>query len=375
MKIARVESLIVLKQYHFVRIHTDEGISGIGEIGSRWTSVTDAIVRDYLAPLLIGQSPFDTERLWTTMLHRGYKLGASGGLLEAMAGLDIALWDIKGRALGRPVYDLLGGRYRDRLEVYASSNRRDMSPEVEAERAASFQAEGYSSYKIHSFMRWAYDDGFHESDDHTIATVRAIRERCGDDFGILVDVTNAYLPATALRVARGLEELGAWHFEEPIADYDLAGYAELTAAADIAIAAGENCYTRWQFRDLIVQGHIDILQPDVIKCGGISEFQKIADLAQTFNKPITVHNTQPAVGTAAHMHLWASMQSCIYPQEYSIEPHPLRDQWPIIHGMPVVKNGAIELSDRPGLGIELDDDVIAHLVDRNDASVAIATEQ
>jgi L-alanine-DL-glutamate epimerase-like enolase superfamily enzyme len=330
-------------------------------------------VREGLAPLLLGHSPFDIERLWHTMLHKGYKLGPSGGLLEAMAGIDIALWDIVGKAAGRPIYDLLGGRYRDELKVYASSNRRDMTPEEEAERAASFKDEGYSAYKIHSFVRWQYDDGLNESRDHTVATVRAIRERVGDDFDILVDVTNAYLPHTALRVARELEKLKAWHLEEPIVDYDLTGYAQLAAAADIAIAAGENCYTRWQFRDLILIGQVDILQPDVIKCGGISEFRKIAALAQTFNKPITVHNTQPTVGTVAHMHLWANISSCIYPQEYSIEPHPLRDEWPILDDPPAVRAGAIELSSNPGLGVNLDDAVVRRLVELGHAVAATAT--
>jgi len=374
VKITAIESLVMFGQYHFVRVHTDEGISGLGEIGSRETATTDPLVRKGLAPLLIGQNPFDIERLWHAMLHRGYKLGPSGGLLEAMAGIDIALWDIAGKAAGYPLCDLLGGRYRTKLMVYASSNRRDLSPQEEAERAASFQDQGYPAYKIHSFVRWMYDDGASQSHDHTVETVRAIRNRVGDGFDILVDVTNAYLPHTALRVARELEELRAWHFEEPIADYDLAGYAQLAAAADIAIAAGENCYTRWQFRDLILTGQVDIIQPDVIKCGGISEFRKIAALAQTFNKPITVHNTQPTVGTVAHMHLWASVSSCIYPQEYSIEPHPLRDQWPILDEQPAVRDGALELGGRPGLGVSLDEDVLRRLVERGHAVVTTAAD-
>lgn len=375
MKIVEIKSLVFFGQYHFVQVVTDEGLIGVGEIGSRETTTTDALVRHTLAPLLLGQNPLDIERLWLSMLHRGYKLGPSGGLLEAMAGLDIALWDLLGKSSGRPVFELLGGRYRDRLKVYASSNRRDLSPEEEGERAAQFQAEGYEAYKIHSFVRWMYDDGYSESRDHTVATVRAIRKQTGDDFGILVDVTNAYLPHTALRVARQLEELGAWHFEEPIADYDLSGYASLANAADIAIAAGENCYTRWQFRDLILIGQVDILQPDVIKCGGISEFRKIAALAETFNKPITVHNTQPTVGTVAHAHLWASTPSCIYPQEYSIEPHPLRDEWPLLVEPPVVSSGSLSVPDRPGIGAELDPDVVKRLDDAGHAVIASATSR
>ena len=201
-----------------------------------------------------------------------------------------------------------------------------------------------------------YDDGF----DQTVATVRAIRELVGEDFAILVDVNNAYLPHTALSVARQLEDYDVWHFEEPLAEHDRDGYAALADAVDLPIAAGEQSYTRWQFRDLMVHDHIDILQPDVITCGGFSEFKKIAALAQAFNKPITVHNTDPTIGTAAHLHLWVSTPNCISPQEYNIEPHALAEH-AIMKNPPEVRGGRIATPQGPGLGIELDEDVISRL--------------
>ena len=201
-----------------------------------------------------------------------------------------------------------------------------------------------------------YDDGF----DQTVATVRAIRELVGEDFAILVDVNNAYLPHTALSVARQLEDYDVWHFEEPLAEHDRDGYAALADAVDLPIAAGEQSYTRWQFRDLMVHDHIDILQPDVITCGGFSEFKKIAALAQAFNKPITVHNTDPTIGTAAHLHLWVSTPNCISPQEYNIEPHALAEH-AIMRNPPEVRRGRIATPQGPGLGIELDEDVISRL--------------
>ena len=358
MKVAKVESLVLLGRFHLVRIYTDDGIDGVGEVSPMNAAVTHSLVEKALAPLVVGESPFDVERIWHRMFHSPYKLGPMGAQLEAMAGIDIALWDIIGKATGKPLYEMLGGKFRPKAEVYASSMRRDLSPRQEAERALSFKEQGYRAYKIHSATPWMYDSGF----DQSLETVREMRKLCGDDFGILIDPNNAYLPHTALKIGRKLEEYNVFHFEEPIPAYDYAGYAKLAAALDIPIAAGEQEYTRWQFRDLINIAQVDILQPDVIKCGGITEFKKIAALAQTYDKPITVHNTQPTIGTLAHLHLWLSTPNCVYAQEYNIEPHPLRDEYPIWKEPVLVTNGYMEAPQKPGLGVELDETVLKKLI-------------
>jgi L-alanine-DL-glutamate epimerase-like enolase superfamily enzyme len=357
MKITRVESIVLLDQYHLVRIETDEGVTGVGEVSPMNAQVTHSMIEHALAPLLIGEDPANIQALWRRMYHKPYKLGPMGAQLEAIAGVDIALWDIAGKVAGKPIYELLGGLVRKAPEVYASSMQRGMTPKAEAERAVSFQEQGYRAYKIHSATPWMADDG----EDYTLDTVREMRAAVGDDFDILVDVNNAYLPHTAVKIARQLEDYGVWHFEEPLATHDHAGYAALAAAVDIPIAAGEQEYTKWQFRDLILHANLDILQPDVIKCGGITEFVKIAALAETFSKPITVHNTQPTIGTVAHLHLWASLPSCIYPQEYNIEPHPLRDDFPIWKEPILPENGRMVPPSRPGLGVELDEEVVRRL--------------
>jgi L-alanine-DL-glutamate epimerase-like enolase superfamily enzyme len=357
MKITSVESIVLLNQYHLVRVHTDDGVSGVGEISPMNAAVTHTLVTEALAPLVVGQDPAEIERLWHKMFHAPYKLGPMGAHLEAIAGIDIALWDIAGKVAGQPLYALLGGRFREAPEVYASSMQRGMTPAEEAARAVSFAEQGYRAYKIHSATPWMYDTGF----DQTIDTVREMRAAVGDDFDILVDVNNAYYPHTAIKVARALERYNVWHFEEPLAAHDHDGYAELARAVDIPIAGGEQEYTRWQFRDLILHAHLDILQPDVIKCGGITEFRRIAALAQTFNKPITVHNTQPTIGTLAHLHLWVSTPNCVYPQEYNIEPHPLRDNDPIWRQPVLPAGGRMRPPDAPGLGVELDEAVVARL--------------
>lgn len=359
MKITHVESIVLMKRYHMVRIVTNEGVTGVGEVSAAImnASVTHTMVERVLAPLLVGEDPADIERLWRRMFYHSYKVGPMGAQLQAIAGVDTALWDIAGKVARLPVYALLGGKIRDEQEVYASAMQLDLDPVEEAKRAAALQEQGYRGYKIHSATPWMYDVGF----DQTLVTVREVRAAVGDAFDLLVDVHNAYYPHTAVRVARELEHYGVRHLEEPLAAHDYRGYADLASAVDIPIAAGEQEYTIWQFRDLILEGRVDIIQPDVTKCGGITHFKKIAALAETFNKPITVHNTQPTVGTVAHLHLWVSTPSCVYPQEYHFAPHPLRDDWPIWKEPVLVENGRMRVPESPGLGVELDDGVVRRL--------------
>lgn len=357
MIITEVESIVLLDRYQLVRIRTDDGLAGVGEVSPMNVSVTHPMVEKVFAPLLIGEEASDIARLWRRLYTKPYKLGPMGAQLEALAGVDIALWDLLGKSAGLPIYKLLGGKYRPAAKVYASSMARGMSPQQEAERALSYKEQGYFGYKMHSSTPWMHDDGF----DQTLETVRAIRELVGPDFDILVDVNNAYYEHTAVKIARALEELNVWHFEEPLAAHDYRAYARLAAAVDIPIAAGEQEYTSWQFRELIEVGQVDILQPDVIKCGGISEFARIGTLADTFSKPITVHNTQQTVGTTAHAHLWVSTPACVYPQEYNIEHNPLLDDTPIVENPLKPENGLITPHDLPGLGIDLDEEAITKL--------------
>jgi D-arabinonate dehydratase/D-galactarolactone cycloisomerase len=342
---------------HLVRVHTDEGLTGVGEVSPMGVAVTHAFVTNVLTPMLLGEDPTDIERLWRRMYTHPYKLGPMGAQLSAMAGVDIALWDILGKAAGLPLYALLGGKYRPAVKVYASSMSRTLTPAEEADRAVSFKEQGYHGYKIHSATPWMHDEGF----DQTLATVAAVRSAVGDDFSIMVDPNNAYYEHTALRLARGLEQLGVTWFEEPLAPHDYHAYARLAAAADIPIAAGEQEYTSWQFRELIAEGQVDILQPDVIKCGGITEFRKIAALADIFTRPVATHSTQPTIGQAAHAHLCVATPACVYPQEYNIEHNPLRDDVPIWQEPLVPVNGVITPLDRPGLGVEIDEDALRRL--------------
>ncbi len=360
MKITDVECLILDRSFPFVRVYTDEGIVGIGECFRRQPGIVKATIDELLRPALLGKDPTETTLRFNDMRRAGSALEMGGAIWCAIAGIDIALWDIKGKAVGQPISQLLGGAARNRIRMYASSMRRDMTPLEEARRAASFVEQGYTAYKLHSAVPGAMDD----SADHTIATVTEVRKAVGDDIDILIDVNGAYSVHRAIEVGKALESLGAFHFEEPRPHYDLEGLAAVADALDIPIASGEMIYTRYEYRDLILKGRVDIIQPDIVKAPGFTEFQKIAALCETFGKPITVHNTQPTISTVAHLHFCAAYPIVPYAQEYNIEPVTIRDEIPVLKEPLEVRDGFLAVPTGPGLGIELDESALKALADR-----------
>jgi L-alanine-DL-glutamate epimerase-like enolase superfamily enzyme len=355
MKITQVECLVLDAEYPYAIIHTDAGITGFGECFRRAPYVSKAAIDTIFAPLLIGKDPFNTEAAWDDMFRAGAVAGPPGALLTAAAGVDIALWDIKGKALDAPLYKLLGGKRRDRIPVYASSLARDMEPGVEAERVASFRDKGFRAYKMHSAVPGKVDDPA----DQTIATVRAIRKLVGDDMQVLVDVNGAYSVHHAIEVGKALQDLAVFHFEEPVHVRDLEGLAEVADALHMPVAAGENAYTRWDFEALLTRGRPDILQPDVVKAGGITEFLRIMSVVSSHGRPMTIHNTQPYGSTAAHAHLIASRADFPYEQEYNIEHVGIRDSGSILKEPYALTDDAhIPVPEGPGLGLEYDLDVM-----------------
>jgi len=361
MKITDVECLILDRSFPFVRVHTDEGITGIGECFRRQPSVIKTLIEDLLKPALVGKDPTDTTLRFDDMERaaNGYEMG--GAVWCAIAGLDIALWDIKGKAVGQPIANLLGGMKRDKIRMYASSMRRDMTPLEEGRRAASFVEQGYSGYKLHSAVPGAMDD----ARDYTIATVSEVRAAVGDDIDILVDVNGAYSVHHAMEIGKALESLGVFHFEEPRPHYDLDGLATIADALDIPIASGEMIYTQYEYRDLILRGKVDIIQPDIVKAPGFTEFERIAALCKAFGKPITVHNTQPILSTVAHLHFCSAHADIVpYSQEYNIEPISIRDEISVLKEPLQVEDGYLAVPTGPGLGVELDEEAVKQLAAR-----------
>jgi L-alanine-DL-glutamate epimerase-like enolase superfamily enzyme len=349
VRIRDVEALTLYGKYAFILVHTDDGLTGLGECDTFSTPLVKPTVERVLRPLLVGKNALDTGPLWDEMSAACQRVSMAGG--GAISGVDIALWDIAGKALGVPVHRLLGGKRRDRVKFYASSMRHDLSVEEEVERVQEMVERGFDVYKLHGAVRGFTD----HPGDHSVATIRGIRKALGDELGILLDVNGSYSRHHAIEVGRQLEELRVHHFEEPVHAQDYEGMAVVADALDIAIAAGERCYNRWQLYDLARLGRIDILQPTITRVGGFTELRRIDALASVLRLPLTVNNIQPTVATAAHLHFLASSTNVPYAQEYNIEHIPVRDDTPVLREpLRVEHGGYIRVPDGPGLGIELD---------------------
>jgi len=359
LKVSDIKTYVLKTGQTLVEVFTDGGIAGLGECspmihGSVFAPLIDKAIR----PAVVGQNPFDVEKIWRKVYFGHYKLGPMGIYLNALAGVDIALWDIMGKALGVPCYMLMGGKVRDRVPLYASAMRHRRRPVDEAKHLARWVEQGYTAAKIHPYSEWVWNQG----KDDTLDVAREVRAAL-PDVKLGVDPNNAYTVDRAIEVGRQLEKLGCAWFEEPIAAFDYAGYARLCDALDIPVSAGEQEYSRWQHKDLIEQGKVDIIQPDVVKCGGLTELRKIGTLASIYNRPIKCHNTQPTIGTAAHYHFWVSEPMCLDHQEYPADDHPLRDRFPILAEPLQIEKGFLTMPDRPGLGIEINRKVLKDLME------------
>ena len=327
-----------------VEIFTDEGIIGVGECLTRLSPLTTrSIVGEILRPILIGADSLDVEVLWeemfSSMRTRGHH---KGFMIEAISGVDIALWDIIGKALDLPIYKLLGGCYRDKIKIYASSLL-FKDTEVLVKEATELVEEGYSAIKLKIGQGLQKD----------IKNIKAIRKAVGDDIQFMVDANSAFDASTAIKLARELEEYDIFWFEEPVPPDDIDGYAKITKASRVPIAAGESEFTRFGFKDLITRGGVSIIQPDVSRAGGISECKKITAIANAYNLPYSPHTgASGAVNIAASLQLAAGISNFLV-FEYMYPPNPLRENI-LQEPLPEPKNGYIEISDEPGLGIELD---------------------
>ena len=341
-----------------VQVYTDEGIMGIGECSPMNTRVIAHFVNTALKPILVGEDPLEIGKLWNKMTFGTYKLGVQGTQPEAIAGVDIALWDILGKVAGLPIHTLLGGCYREKVLMYASiGGGASATPAEMVKRVEAHLDKGFKAIKIRMDWGVARQDVDPAKDLEMFRQVKAIT---GDDIPLSFDANNGYSISTAIQQGRKFEELGIYHFEEPVAQYNYEGMATVADALDVPISAGEHEYTRWQFRDLIQQAKVDIIQPDVVKCAGISEMYKIAVLGSTYNKHFVPHQTQPTIGTAANLHVNTALQSATRPQEYTGQ-NPQLDE--LFKEPLVFEDGYIHVPQKPGLGLELDEEKLRKLAD------------
>jgi L-rhamnonate dehydratase len=267
-----------------------------------------------------------------------------------MSGVDIALWDIKGKALGKPVCELIGTPRRDRVRAYASRLMPDTTDEV-TDAVSTLRAQGFTAVKL----GWG---PLGQDPEYDVRLASAAREAGGDGVEVMIDAGLGYGAdaTTATRVARKLEQLGVYWLEEPFEPDEYEAYAELADAVDITIAAGEQDATRWGFRELIERGHVDLIQPDVTRCGGITEMMRIAALAEEHGVALVPHAWKSGIIKAASLHVNAVLPDALF-QEYCVADTPI-NQTLTKERLPVEADGCIAVPTGPGLGVELDEDVL-----------------
>jgi L-alanine-DL-glutamate epimerase-like enolase superfamily enzyme len=356
MKIARIEALPVrwdpkdppTAGSAFLRVWTDEGLCGLGEASPMQGGLASLgiLTRD-IGPAVIGADPLDHAVIQDRLLHRLVKLGPEGALSGALAALDIALWDLKGKYLKQPIYKLLGGAWRTALPFYASIGRNGERSVDEMLRVVEQRLKDKpAAIKIRFDNDRTTLDGDIAGD---LAKARAVRKLVGAEFPLAFDANNGYSLSGALRVGRALEELGYWWFEEPVQHYHVRQTGELAAKLDITVSAGEQTYTLAALADLIDAG-VRMVQPDIVKMGGITGLQRCIALAQAHGAELVPHQTQPTIGHLANMHVAAA-------QLHATKPCELNDPSPRMHGVfvdpPVAKDGLFHLPNAPGLGLTL----------------------
>jgi L-alanine-DL-glutamate epimerase-like enolase superfamily enzyme len=344
-----------------VRVETEGGLVGFGEAKAAVGSVGNstalvACIEQELAPLLVGEDARDISRLWDVMYNgsrahfaiaRGHAfpvLGRRGLTIGALAGIDMALWDLLGKSLGQPVWRLLGGRRQARMPAYASGGWAP-ADRVVAELQGFLDRGDFKAVK----MRVGAGDG---TLDHSIRRVRAAREGLGDDVDIMCDAHGTWTVAEAKRFCRAVADCNIGWLEEPVCADDKRGQAEIRAMTDIPIASGESEFTRFDFRDLIELRAVDILQPDLSIAGGITEAMRIEALAAAHQLRFAPHLWGGALTFASGLHV-AAVASSGFILEYSLGANPMLHEL-AIEDFPVV-DGHIEIPDRPGLGVTIDE--------------------
>jgi D-galactarolactone cycloisomerase len=339
-----------------VEIETADGITGWGECYGP-SAVAKAYIETQFVPRIIGRDAFDVEVIWEDLYNRIKDYGARGMVTSAMSGIDIALWDIIGKACGQPIHKLIGGAHRTEVTAYATGLYfidMDRLIEEAVEEARDYVEQGFVAVKMKIGL------GDPKLD---IRRVAAVREAIGEKVRLMVDANHCFTVPQAIRLGRELEKLDVEWFEEPISPEDIDGYVEVTRALDMAVAGGENEFTRWGFRDLVVRKAMDIVQPDVCAAGGISECRKIATLASAHGVECVPHAWGSAIGLAATLHFLASLPD--QPPSFRPMPpllefeqceNPFRDHLSL---EPIkLERGKVQIPTGPGLGIEIDRSVL-----------------
>lgn len=353
MRIERIETL-VRGPIAVVRVGTDDGVVGIGQTAPYEAALTAQVLHAMVAPTFLGRDPWDVERLVEDCLRLHYKFPGSF-LHRALSGVDTALWDVLGKVTGQPVSKLLGGHARTSVPMYASSMRRDITPEQEAERLGVLAAgHGFRAAKIRVGQAMGRDTDV--APRRTERIIPRLREALGDEFELSADANGGFSASRAIRVGRVLEAHGYFHFEEPCPFSELEQTAQVAAALDIPVSGGEQDIDLSQFHRMISGAVVDIVQPDIGYVGGVSRARKVAMLAEAAGIPCTPHCANDSLLQVFTLHLATAMPACTQFQEWSIENTTWTQD--LYDPAPIVVDGAVAAPTRPGWGIELSPDFV-----------------
>jgi D-galactarolactone cycloisomerase len=351
---------------HLVEVETDEGITGWGECfgAGNIALANKGIVQQVIQPMVLGMDPLDRDVIW----HKVYNLmrdhGQKGMPLQSLSGVDIALWDIAGKVAGLPLYKMIGGAHRDKIDVYGYGMmlRTESVDSLVArftDEAAAIKGMGFKATKMKV--------GLGPRDD--VRLIEAVRRGVGDDYCFMIDANHAYTTHDAFYVGRAMEEFEPYWFEEPVAPEDLDGYRELRQGLRVNISGGEAEFNRWGWRALLESRGLDIAQPEVCALGGISEYLRVLALCHAHFTPVVNHVWGSAIAVATNMHLLAAMPPLpggLFPWEPMLEfdtTHNLfRDDLLInpldIQGQVANNNGTVDIPSGSGLGVNPDRDFI-----------------
>ena len=352
-------------QWLWVRIHTDEGLTGLGETYP--SVIAEKAVVQRLAPVLIGRNPLEIDRLWADMFLAVSYAGWAGAEMRAISAIDIALWDIAGKAADAPIYQLLGGPSRESIRVYNTCYDHIDFHSEPVRLAESLLAAGVKAMKI-----WPFDPIARETGGQYITAgqlregldpIRQIRERLGDSVDVAMEFHGFWNLPSAVRIARELENFEPMWLEEMLPQDNLAAYAELAKSTRLPLCVSERLMTRWGFRELVENRAAQIIMPDICWCGGISEAKKIASMAETHYLPIAPHNCGGPVLHFASAHLAANVVNLFIME--TVRRNYLEEHNGIVTADLRPKDGQLPLPPGPGLGIDLD----PKLFERTDITV------
>ena len=360
MKITRLVTHIVPPRWLFLKVETDEGISGWGEPVVEGRAETVAAAVHELSDYLVGRDPSAIEDHWTVLYRGGFYRGGAVHM-SAIAGIDQALWDIKGKALGVPVHQLLGGPVRERIRVYSwiGGDR----PDDTARQAADAQARGFTAIKMNATEEMQYVDS-HAKIDAVLARVGAIRDAVGPDFGIAVDFHGRVHRPMAKQLARALDPFRLMFIEEPVLSEHAEDLREIANHCSTPIALGERLYSRWDFKAILSGGYVDIIQPDPSHAGGITETRKIAAMAEAYDVAVALHCPLGPIALAANLQLDAVCYNAfIQEQSLGIHYNTGSDLLDYLADPSVFHyaDGHVQIPRGPGLGIEVNE---AHVIEQ-----------